>query len=156
VLARRSARIADIPANVRVASLDGYFGPAGTDEFRALLREWEVLRGRLLLSCEEFLMADAAGVWQRIPALLRWGIAVRDAWSKVLETEDVVECFCADDSNPYTRIPLLLAKKRRVPTVACHHGALDNRLSFKRFHADVYLVKSEMEWDYTVRICRVP
>jgi hypothetical protein len=67
----------------------------------------------------------------------------------------VVECFCADDSNPYTRIPLILAKKRRLPTVACHHGALDSRLAFKRSHADVYLVKSEMERDYAVRICRI-
>lgn len=156
VLARRSAGIADLPENVRVASLDGYFGRASMDEFRALLQEWEALRERLVLSSDEFLMADAAGVLLRIPSLLRWGLAVRDAWLRVLETENVVECFCADDSNPYTRIPLILAKKRRLPTLACHHGALDNRMAFKRSHADAYLVKSEMERDYTVRICRVP
>ncbi len=156
VLARQNARLSPLPANVRVASLDGYFVSSDSSELRSLLHEWEHLRRRLVASSEEFMMADNAGVLARIPSLLRWGIAVRDAWSRVFQIENVIECFCADDSNPYTRIPLMLAKKRRLPTVACHHGALDCRLAFKRSHADVHIVKTEMEWDYTVSICKVP
>lgn len=156
VLARRSARITPLPSNVRVASLDGYFVPSNRDELHTLAKQWEELRERLVSSSEEFLMADRAGVLGRFPSLLRWGVAVRNAWSRILDTENVVECFCADDSNPYTRIPLILAKKLRLPTIACHHGALDCRLAFKRSHADIHLVKSEMEKDYAVSICKVP
>jgi hypothetical protein len=156
VLARRNARISALPPNVRVASLDGYFVSSNSSELRSRLHEWAHLRRRLVASSEEYLMADSAGVLGRIASLLRWGIAVRDAWSGVFQIENVVECFCSDDSNPYTRIPLLLAKKRRLPTIACHHGALDFRLAFKRSHADVHFVKTEMEWDYTVSVCKLP
>jgi hypothetical protein len=156
VLARGSARISSLPPNVRVASLDGYFKPSNRDELHTLVSQWEKVRERLVASSEEFLMADRAGVLRRLPSLLKWGVAVRDAWSTILDTENVVECFCADDSNPYTRIPLILAKKRRLPSVASHHGALDFRLAFKRSHGDIRLVKSEMERDYAVSICKVP
>lgn len=156
VLARRNARISASPPNVAVGSLDGYFVPSNRTELRLLMHQWEPLRRRLVASSEEFSMADNAGVLGKIPSLLRWGIAIRDAWSRVFQIENVVECFCADDSNPYSRIPLMLAKKRRLPTTACHHGALDCRLAFKRSHADVHLVKTEMEWDYTVSVCKLP
>ena len=86
---------------------------------------------------------------------LRWGMAVRDAWMRVFETCAVVGCLSADDSNPYTRIPLLLAEQRGIPAVACHHGALDCRMAFKNLRFSNYLAKGEMERDYLERICGV-
>ena len=90
-----------------------------------------------------------------IPGLLRWGIAVRDAWSQVFKSENIVGCLCADDSNPYTRLPLILARNRGIPTVACHHGAMDSKMAVKVPHADTYIAKGEMERDYLLRSCGV-
>jgi len=73
----------------------------------------------------------------------------------VLDAEPVQAVLCADDTNPYTHIPLLLAKQRGLPTVSCHHGALDGRYIFKRVHADVILAKGKMEEDYLLRVCGV-
>ena len=156
VLARRTAQIAELPHNVEQCSLDRYFRRSDRNEIRSLQTQWNELRLRLASSSEELLMADAAGVFRRIPSLLNWGVAVRDAWLSIFEQKNVQGCFCADDSNPYSRVPLILARKRRLPATVSHHGALDSRLAFKRFHADSYLVKSEMEMDYAVRVCGVP
>src|SRR5206468_2038752 len=57
--------------------------------------------------------------------------------------------------NPYSRLPLILAKSRGIPALACHHGALDSRMAIKEQHADFYLAKSDMERDYLLRVCRV-
>src|SRR5438874_6730915 len=84
-----------------------------------------------------------------------WGLAVRDAWNELFDSEKITACLCADDSNPYSRLPLIIAKKRGIPALACHHGALDNRMAIKKLHADLYLAKTEMERDYLVRVCRV-
>jgi hypothetical protein len=83
-------------------------------------------------------------------------LALRTAWYRVFETENIVGCLCADDSNPNTRIPMILAKMNHVPALACHHGALDMWMAIKTLHADFYLAKGEMEKDYLVRTCRVP
>ena len=64
-------------------------------------------------------------------------------------------CLCADDSNPYTRIPLILASNRGIPTLVCHHGALDSKMAVKVAHADTYLAKGEMERDFLLRSCGV-
>jgi hypothetical protein len=155
VCARGNGKLQSLPGNVRMALLDGYFTSADQNEAKGLLEEWNELKGQMAHMAQEYQIADVAGVLDRIPALLRWGMATRDAWRQVLEVENVVGCLCADDSNPYTRIPLILANKRGVATLACHHGALDNRMAMKRQHADFYLAKSEMERDYLLRVCQV-
>jgi hypothetical protein len=86
---------------------------------------------------------------------LRWGVTVRDAWIQVFDTHAIVACMSADDSNPYTRIPLLLAEQRGLPSVACHHGALDCRMAFKSTGFSNYLAKGEMERDYLERVCGI-
>ena len=48
-----------------------------------------------------------------------------------------------------------IAKKRGIPALACHHGALDSRMAIKKQHSDFYLTKSEMERDFLVRVCCV-
>ncbi len=156
VYARDSARLKSVPANVSTAGLDSYFVPADGDEAAALTRAWELLKDRLIAGGEEYSAANATRVLGRIPGLLRWGIAVRDAWTQVFESETIAGCLCCDDSNPYTRLPLILAKNRGLPTLACHHGAMDSKMAIKAPYADIYLAKGEIERDYLLQSCGVP
>jgi hypothetical protein len=155
VYARNSARLKSLPLNVSAASLDPYFKIADAKEASSLASAWKSLKTRLISSTPEFSAANATGLLDQVPGLMRWGIAVRDAWNQVFQSEDVAGLLCADDSNPYTRIPLILARNRGIPTVACHHGALDSKMALKIPHADVYLAKGEIESDYLIRRCGV-
>jgi hypothetical protein len=154
VFARRSGQLQSLPANVLMASLDPYFGSSNNGE-ACLFDEWRVLRQRLVREERIFEAADRAGMLERIGSGLQWGLRVRDAWRNVLEMQPIAACLCADDTNPYTRIPLLLAKSRGIPTVACHHGALDCWMALKNAAADFYLAKSKLEHDYLAHECRV-
>jgi hypothetical protein len=155
VLARSSGKLRSLPPNVRSTSLSPYFVSVGTRETASLLDSWNSLRKYLVDGAEEFNTADAAGILGRIPALLSWGIALRDAWSQIFESENVTACLSADDSNPPSSIPLIMAKKRGLPAIATHHGALDSTMAIKVNHADFYLVKNEMERDYLRRVCHL-
>jgi hypothetical protein len=154
--ARANGELQSLPANVRMVSLDSYFASASESETADLSNTWSVLKESLIRTSGEFECANAVGVLGRIPSLISWGIALRDAWSRVFEREDIAGCLCADDSNPYSRIPLILAKQSKIPALACHHGAMDAWMAVKTRHADFYLAKGEMERDYLVRTCRVP
>jgi hypothetical protein len=110
---------------------------------------------QLLKALSEFTLAVELGILKKGPRWLRWGMAVRDAWRQVFETRSVIGCLSADDSNPYTRIPLLLAEQRGMPAVACHHGALDCRMALKNLRFSNYLAKGDMELDYLERVCGV-
>ena len=151
---RSNAKLA-CPANVRSASLTPYFVPGDKRESACLTELWDILRKRLVSDAEEYKMAEAVGLLAQIPSLLRWGLALRDAWGQVFESENVTACLCADDSNPPSNIPLTMAKKRGLPALACHHGALNYHMAIKTNYADLYLVKNEMERDYLRRICNV-
>ncbi|MBZ5722040.1 MAG: hypothetical protein LAO03_16835 [Acidobacteriia bacterium] len=155
VVARNSGKLTNLPPNVSSRSLDSYFAPANREEISSLLESWAKLKGHLVGAAEEFSVASRAGILERMPGLIRWGVAVRNAWAKLFDAENLVGCLCADDSNPYTRIPLILAEQRALPALACHHGAMDARMAMKTQHGDFYLAKSEMERDYLVRFCRV-
>jgi len=155
VHARNNAKVAALPPNVRSASLSPYFVPSDKLETASLLESWNGLRKHLVCGAEVFNMADAMGLLGRFPALLLWGLALRDAWSQVFESENVTACFSADASNPPSSIPLIMAQKHGLPVLACHHGALDYQMAIKTNHPDVYLAKSEMERDYLRRICRL-
>lgn len=154
VLARRNARLQSLPSNVLMASLDGYFA-APADAEPDLFAEWHSLRRKLAHDSWTFEVAERVGTLEKIEPNLRWALTVRDAWLNVLEPEHIVGCLCADDTNPYTRIPLLLAKLRGIPTIACHHGALDCWMALKSLASDFYLAKSEMERDYLIRRCDI-
>jgi hypothetical protein len=155
VLARSNGKLTSLPPNVRSTSLTPYFVPTNKQEIASLLESWDCLRKRLVGAAEEFNTAEAVGMLGKIPALLPWGITLRDAWNQIFESENVTACLSADDSNPPSSIPLAIAKKRGVPALACHHGALDYHMAIKANHADFYLVKSEMEQDYLRRICHL-
>jgi hypothetical protein len=156
VCARKGSRLRSVPGNVQTASLDSYFVGSDKGESAALLREWDLLKQRLVSCSKTFQMANVAGVFRRMPSLLQWALALRNAWARVFELESITACVCADDSNPYSRIPLILAKQQAIPTVALHHGALDLQMALKTQHADCYLAKSVMERDYLTGLCRLP
>jgi hypothetical protein len=156
VVARRSGYPASTPPNVIAASLSPYFGAIDKPELASLRESWEKLRTSLVGRAPEFKTAESAGFFGSGHAPFRWGLAVRDAWLRVFASEQVTACLSADDSNPNTRIPLIIAKNRGIPSLACHHGALDFRMAIKVNHADAYLARSEMELDYLKRICRFP
>jgi hypothetical protein len=129
--------------------------PARKTEYADIVERWRVLR-KELEDIPEFNVLSKLGCLDDFPLRFARGLELRDAWRNVLENEPVQAVICADDSNPFTHIPLLLAKQRKLPTISCHHGALDGRYMFKRSHADVLLAKGKMEQDYLVRVCDVP
>jgi hypothetical protein len=153
---RSNARVPTLPRNVRSASLTPYFVTKSDKlETDFLLESWNGLGKHLAGSADVFRMADATGLRGQIPALLRWGLALRDAWSQVFESENVTAFLSGDDDNPPSSIPLIIAKKRGLPALACHHGALNYMMAIKTNQADVYLGKGEMERDYLMRICNL-
>jgi hypothetical protein len=155
VVARRNAYTAAVPPNVLVESLTPYFGETGKLELESLRESWSNLKTWLVDCADEFKTAELQGCLAPVNAPFGWGLALRDAWLRFLASKHVTACLSADDSNPITRIPLILAKRRGIPALACHHGALDFRMAIKVNHADLYLAKSEMEADYLERVCRV-
>ena len=155
VYGRNNARMKNLPSNIHTTSLDSYFVTPDRSEAAALTQAWESLKRRLISGAPEYSAADATGLFDRIPGLLRWGTAVRDAWNGLFESETVLGCLCADDSNPYSRLPLILAANRGISTLVCHHGAMDSKMAVKVAHADTYLAKGEIEQDFLVRSCGV-
>jgi hypothetical protein len=156
VSTRQSGWVQDLPRNVAAAWLSSY---AAVRDRRHENSEMES-RWRSLLNqfggVAEFEILNRLGYLDGFPRRFRHGLEVRDAWRNVLDTEPVQAVLCADDSNPYTRIPLLLARARGLTNMACHHGALDGRYVFKRSYGDVIWAKGKMEEDYLVRRCGVP
>ena len=155
VLARESGAVSPVPANVEIGVWQvSQRRDATTDE----LQELEVCWKQMEQSLQEhpaFRLPVQLGILKKATGWLRWGVAIRDAWLRVFEARPVAGCLSADDSNPYTRIPLLLAEQRGIPAVACHHGALDCRMAFKNPRFSNYLAKGEMERDYLERVCGV-
>ncbi len=155
VLARESGAVSPVPKNARTEALAAFATePCDKSELRQLEGSWAEME-QALRDHPDFRVSIQLGILEKARRWLRWGVAVRDAWNKVLEMRSVVGCLSADDSNPYTRIPLLLAVQKGIPAVACHHGALDGRMAFKSHRFSKYLAKGEMEQDYLTRVCRV-
>lgn len=155
---RQSGWMRNLPANVESAWLSSY---ASLDskrrqgEFLELMQRWLALR-RELRATAEFAAIFDLGWMGDFPGRLRQGLEIRDAWKNVFEREPVQAVLCADDTNPYTRIPLLLGRKHGLPSVSCHHGALDGRYMIKQGPKSLILAKGRMEQDYLVRVCGVP
>jgi len=153
IATRRSARQFVPPPNVEVRDLAAYArADAPSHELASLLSRWFDLRTDLV-SSRELQVLSQAGVLDLFPDWLSAGLRMRVAWRQVLEREPVCGVLCGDDSNPYTRLPVLLAARRKIPTVDFHHGAFDGRYLLKDLSCDVYLAKNEMEREYLVRVC---
>ena len=150
VAVRQSGWGGAAPANVSKAHLASY-ARTGCDkgELGELLLSWDRLRSHLS-DQPEIGKLLASTRFDSLPVRLQEGLSVRDSWLHVFEKEDISSVLTADERNPYTRIPLLLAQKRGIPAVACHHGAMDGRYRYSDICADRFLAKGQMELDYLV------
>jgi hypothetical protein len=156
IATRQSAKQFTPPENVRIEDLAAYARPGFSgNEIASLTAQWEKLRAELCSSAE-FQVLSQAGVLDPVPMWIRDGISARDAWREVLEREPVCGVLCGDDSNLFTRLPVGLAAKRKIPTADFHHGAFDGRYLLKDLPCDVYLAKNLMERDYLLRVCGLP
>jgi hypothetical protein len=156
VATRRSGWVEDLPRNVAATWLSFYASVRDRKAENADMQSrWQSLL-KELVQTTEYEILNRLGYLDSFPRRFRHGFEVRDAWRNVLDSEPIEAVLCADDSNPYTRIPLLLAQARGLPNIACHHGALDGRYVFKRNYGDVIWAKGKMEEDYLVRRCGVP
>jgi len=156
VATRWSARQFSQTANVQVRDLAAYANgeyPAG--EIAGLIERWTRLRAEMSVS-PDFRMLSQAGLLESFPDWFRDGVCARDAWMEVLKREPVCGVLCGDDSNMYTRLPVLLAARQKVPTTDFHHGAFDGHYLIKKLPGDTYLAKNEMERDYLLRVCGLP
>lgn len=156
IATRRNAKRFVPPGNVRVRDLAEYADaklPAA--ELSSLLERWKKFKDGLG-GLPDLHVLSQAGVLDTMPDSIRDGLSVRTAWQEVLRREPICAVFCGDDSNRYTRLPVLLAAKRGIPTVDFHHGALDGLYLLKDLPSDLYMAKNEMERDYLVRICGLP
>jgi len=156
VATRRSGWLQGLPANMAPRRLSMYASLRDrSDENAEIASRWRSLR-KELEGTAEFEVLSRRGYLDKFQLWLRHGFEVRDAWRNVLDTEPVQAVLCSDDSNPFTRMPLLLAQARGLPNIACHHGAVDGRYFFKRSYGDVVWAKGKMEEDYLVAKCGVP
>jgi hypothetical protein len=153
---RRSGWMENLPRNVSAAWLSSYASLRDRSAENAEMEgRWRPLL-KELRRLPEFETLHRLGYLDVVPMWFRRGLDVRDSWRNVLDTEPVQAVLCADDSNPNSRIPMLLAQGRGLPNIACHHGALDGRYMFKRSYGDIVWAKGKMEQDYLVRRCGVP
>jgi hypothetical protein len=156
VAARQSAKEFTRPENVQVRDLADYANAeSSATEIASLLERWAKLSAELK-GLPEWRMLFQAGALDLFPEWIRDGLSTRNAWRGVLDRESVSGVLCGDDSNRYTRLPVLLAARRKIPTVDFHHGALDGWYLLKELPCDLYLAKSEMERDYLLRVCGLP
>jgi hypothetical protein len=156
VATRRSGTHFDPAPNVTCASLAAYAGGAEPKtEYMGLLGKWRNLQANLA-QLPEIGLLSRAGLLEGFPNHFRDGLTIRNAWRNVLAEERITAVMCGDDSNIYTRLPVLLARQQGIPTLDFHHGALDGRFLMKEMSSDLYLAKGEMEQDYLLRVCRLP
>lgn len=155
IATRRSGHDAGLPANVKSQNLAAYAkGKFPKEEGRYLIEQWSQV-SKVLSDQEEFRVGLKAGIFSSLPRLLRAGLATRDAWCEVFYRQPIQAVLCGDDSNPFTRMTVMLAQHRNLPAISFHHGALDFRAAVKSYKGAVYLAKSEMEYDYLVKRCGV-
>lgn len=155
VLARATAKVAPVPDNVRMESLAAFAEErSNSDELRQLERSWDRLESSLQ-DHPEFRLSTQVEVLREGKRWLRWALPIRDAWNAVFERRSVICCMSGDDTNPYTRIPLVLSYQRNLPSIGFHHGALDGIMAYKNPCFSTYLVKGEMERDYLEHVCKV-
>jgi hypothetical protein len=156
VATRRSGEKRSLPPNVQLRRLAAYAGgEAPVREGAAILEHWTKLRAELY-AIPEFALLSRAGVLDRFPRWFQDGLRARNAWRRVIECEPVCGVLCGDDSNIFTRLPVMLAARRGISTADFHHGAMDGRYLLKTLPCDAYLAKNEMERDYLLRVCELP
>jgi hypothetical protein len=159
VLTRRNGRIQHLPGNVEPRWLASYAPRhlAATDEERVrLLGRWQSLQNNLFETNRVLSLAKKLGIFDPFADFLKSGLGVRDAWREVFAREPIAAVLSADENNPYTRMPILLARSKKLRTVFCDHGALNMSFGIRPPVSDTYLMKGDMARDYGVTWCGLP
>jgi hypothetical protein len=156
VVTRRSGRLRELPDNIELRSLASFAPrplPATEEERTRLLARWQEVQNNLFETNPVFRLARKLHVFDGFASFLKSGLRVRDAWREVFVREPITAVLSADENNPYTRLPILLAKSRKLRTVFCDHGALNMSFGIRPPVSDTYLMKGDMARDYSVRWC---
>jgi hypothetical protein len=156
VVTRRNGRLRNLPGNIELRSLASYaprFLPATEAERSRLLARWQDVQNHRFENNPVFRLARKLQVFDGFASFLKSGLRIRDAWSEVLAREPITSLLSADENNPYTRLPILLARSRKLHTVFCDHGALNMSFGIRRPVSDTYLMKGDMARDYCVSWC---
>lgn len=158
VTTRRDGGVKDLPPHIRARSLAAY-APRPRNkttelEIGSLTRQWQIIRKKLYETHPNLPLR--LGLLDGFDRTLQNCLRMRDAWRDVFEREEIDCVMCADENNHYTRVPVLLARRRGVHTVYCSHGALDVNILLRGACSETYLAKGEMERDYLIKECGVP
>jgi hypothetical protein len=158
VTTRADGEVKDLPPHICTRSLAAYAPrprKKTTDrEIASLTRQWQIVKKEL---CEAHpTLLRTPGLFDGFDQTLQNCMRMRDAWRGVFEREEIDAVLCGDENNHYTRVPVLLARRRGLHTVYCSHGALDVNISLRGMCSDTYLAKSEMERDYLINESGVP
>jgi hypothetical protein len=158
VVTRRDGRLAVFPPNVQVRSLAAYVPrgshPSTEREANDLSQTW--LKAGMAGGTPELEIAGRLGTFKDFPKFVTNGLRVRDAWDSLLQAENIACVLSADENNPFTRLPVWLARRRGIPTVYAEHGALNFNLGLRIPCSDRYLARGEMMKDYWLRYCHLP
>ncbi len=157
VVTRKSGRIANIPPNLEVRSLASYapvpFSSRTEKECDRLLENWDRFQKTTMAGQRDLSAARQLGVFAGFGGFMRKGLRIRDAWLRVFSKESISAVLSGDENNPYTRLPVILAHARKLPTTFSAHGALDTTLALRVPCSDNYLAQGEMARDYWVHWC---
>jgi hypothetical protein len=156
IVTRRNGRLQKLPDNVEFRSLASYAPPslpATGEECARLLARWQEVQNGLFETNAVLALAKALHVFDGFAGFLKRGLRVRDAWREAFTREAITAVLSADENNPYTRIPIMLARSRKLHTVFCDHGALNMSLGIRRPVSDTYLMKGDMARNYGIGWC---
>ena len=156
---RRSGGHVDRPSNVALRSLASYaprpFSPSTDKECDSILEQWREIQSKLFTTDDILLPAQQLGVFSGFSSFLQKGLHIRDAWRNLFSREPIRAVLSGDENNPYTRLPVVLARARNIPTVFADHGALNMTFAFRPLISQTYLVQGDMARDYIVNWCGV-
>jgi hypothetical protein len=159
VTTRRDGEMRRLGKNVRSAPLAGFAAVALSDstgrEVRSLEERWGRLQEGPLRDSSELSLAKDSGWFNDIGKTFERWLRIRDAWRNVLQLARISAVLCGDENNCTNRIPALLARRQKLPTVHCHHGALSVLLPLRVPACDTDLVKGAMENDFMTRMLSI-
>ncbi len=159
VVTRPNGRLQTIPDNVELRWLAAYAPRAlsstakETDRLAALFQQMQ--NRRFEANCV-LRLARKRHVFDRFARMLQSGLRIRDAWREVLIREPLTAVVSADENNPFTRLPTVLAQSRKLHTVFCEHGALNMTFGIRPLVSDRYLLRGDMARDYCTEWCGMP
>jgi hypothetical protein len=159
VVTRTSGRRVALPANVELRALASYAPgvlPPTESEHVHLLKKWKQLQNDRFVPNRVLGLATTLHMFDKFSSFLKIGLRVRDAWRAVIAKEPIGAVLSADENNPFTRLPIVLARSRKLRTVFCDHGALNMSFGIRRECSEIYLASGDMAKDYMITWCGLP